>query len=89
MSALQKYIDAHNAWEAIFNKAPIAFPSTTDECQTFFARLATDLSPENLTCDGEIPYAQVDIKARHLRACWSELEVIYGREVDENEAWNW
>lgn len=89
MSALQKYIDSHNAWQAIFDKAPIAYPSTTDECQSLFIRLAGDLSPENLCCDGELPRAQVAIKARHLNACWSELESIYGRKVDEGEVWNW
>jgi len=89
MTALQKYIDAHNAWEAIFNKAPIAIPTNRQECKPLFARLAGDLSPENLCCDGELPAAQVAIKARHLNACWSELEAIFGRKVTEEETWNW
>jgi len=89
MSALQKYIDQHNAWEAIFNKAPIAMPKTHAECKPLFARLAGDLSPENLCCDGELPRAQVAIKARHLHQVWADLEVIFGRSVDEGEVWSW
>ena len=89
MSALQKYLKAHNDWQALFDKEPIAIPTNRQECKPLFARLAADLSPENLCCDGELPYAQVEIKARHLNACWKELEGIFGRKVDEGEVWGW
>ena len=89
MKALQKYIDQHNAWEALFDKAPIAIPKTRAECKPLFSRLASDLSPENLCCDGELPHAQVMIKARHLNACWKDLENIFGRAVNEDEVWSW
>ncbi len=47
------------------------------------------LSPENLTCDGELPWSQVrsraaDIKHR-LNDCFREL----GRTVSEEESWKW
>lgn len=45
------------------------------------------LSPENLTCDGELSRSQVRAKAarlnRALKALWKEA----GREVTESEAW--
>lgn len=50
------------------------------------ARIYSRLSPENLTCDGELPRAQVAKRAaalrRELRDCFREL----GREVSESEA---
>jgi hypothetical protein len=88
-SELDKYLNRHNAFEAIFGKGPIAMPTNRQECKPLFARLAGDLSPENLCCDGELPAAQVRAKARHLNACWKELEGIFGREVDEGEVWSW
>ena len=50
--------------------------------------LYCDLSPENLSCDGELSGSQVRAKAARLRAelkaCFAEL----GREVTEDEAWD-
>ena len=47
------------------------------------------LSPENLTCDGELSRTQVRRRAasirRHLKACFVEL----GRTVSEDEAWKY
>jgi len=47
----------------------------------------SDLSPENLTCDGELSQSQVMRRGaalnRKLRACFAEL----GRTVSEEEIW--
>lgn len=44
------------------------------------------LSPENLTCDGELSRAQVRRKAANLRGQLRALEVELGRKVSEFEA---
>ena len=89
MSALQAYIDKHNAFEAIFNGTLIETPKTRAECKPLFIRLSTDLSPENLCCDGELPPAQVRARYDHLQQVWAELETIFGRKVTEAETWRW
>lgn len=35
-----------------------------------------DLSPENLTCDGEMPRAMVIKRAKYLNACMKELRAL-------------
>ena len=35
-----------------------------------------DLSPENLTCDGELPRAMVIKRAKYLNACMKELRAL-------------
>jgi hypothetical protein len=47
------------------------------------------LSPENISCDGELPMREVNRRRVHLnrelRGYFNEL----GREVDESESWDW
>jgi len=49
----------------------------------------SSLSPENLSCDGELPRSAVARRAAalnaRLRACFTEL----GRRVSEDEAYKW
>jgi hypothetical protein len=45
------------------------------------------LSPENLTCDGELPARDVRIKERRLERELKDLFKELGREVDEIEAY--
>lgn len=54
-----------------------------------FIGLAGDLSPENLTCDGELPNTEVDIKYRKLMKGWMKLEKELGRTITEVEVWGW
>jgi hypothetical protein len=45
------------------------------------------LSPENLTCDGEISYAEATRKARALNARLRDLQHELGRPVSEADAY--
>lgn len=47
------------------------------------------LSPENLTCDGELPRFAVAARATRLRAQLRELETELGRRVSEDACWAW
>ena len=60
----------------------------TKEQKNKFSRLACSLSPENLTCDGELSNAQVRIRHRQLMKEWGALEREVGRTVTEEETWN-
>ena len=50
--------------------------------------LASDLSPENLTCDGELKGWEVRRKLGRLRKQWREAEEELGRKVTEEEVWD-
>ena len=89
MHALKQYVKDYNAWNTLFGSTPIDVPTTPDECKPLFSRLASDLSPENLTCDGELHPKMVEQKARMLWTVWAELESIFGRQVDEGETYRW
>lgn len=54
-----------------------------------FVRLASNLSPENLSCDGELSRAQVRKRYTELTRQWKALEKQVGRQVTENEVWTW
>ena len=48
-----------------------------------------DLSPENLSCDGEAPRSHVIQRGRELNRQLKALFVVMDREVSETAAWKW
>lgn len=50
-------------------------------------RIYGQLSPENLTCDGELSRSQVAARRRVLNAKLQALFTEIGRTVDESECW--
>ena len=75
MSALQKYIDQKNRWNAIFKGKQYEI-QTAEGRQEVADCLDSDLSPENLTCDGELPRSQVQAKYRALSQAAKELQKL-------------
>ena len=75
MSALQVYLVHQNRLRKIFNERPLDLSRAEDR-----QRLADDidcaLSPENLTCDGELPRSAVQSKYRTLVAVARELRSL-------------
>jgi len=57
----------------------------TKEQQEKFVNLACALSPENLSCDGELSRAETTRRYNRLMKQWKALEKIVGREVSEHE----
>ncbi len=72
----------------LFDKTT-TLPATPEECRSWFIGLAGDLSPENLSCDGELSRHQMRTKACQIKQAWTELEAIFGRKVTLDEAENW
>ena len=75
MSALQKYIDQKNRWNAIFKGKQYEI-QTAEGRQEIANCLDSELSPENLTCDGELSRSQVLSKQRALNAVVKELQKL-------------
>jgi hypothetical protein len=72
MSALQALINQKNQWNAIFNGEQFEI-KTVKGRQRVASMIDSDLSPENLTCDGELPRSQVQARYRALTAAAKEL----------------
>lgn len=60
---------------------------TKDEILKDIRNVECGLSPENLTCDGELPRSQWMVKKRRLEAQRKELVKELGREPTYEEIW--
>lgn len=61
----------------------------SNEQKQRFIDLVCALSPENLSCDGELSYRQVREREASLRSQWETLEIEVGRSVSEDEVYDW
>ena len=72
---LVKFIDDNNRWIALFNKTGMSFPLTQQDADDLGRTLDSQLSPENLHCDGEISGAQAMKKYNFLSTVCDELNI--------------
>ena len=74
MKNLTAYVEAKNKWNALFGTAPMTFPLSQSNANSLMDSIASELSPENLHCDGEAPIAYVRSKLKQLNSVQAELE---------------
>jgi len=72
IQALESYVESKNRWQAIFKGRQYSLLSAVDR-QAIANMIDADMSPENLTCDGELSPAMVREKMRRLTRCAEEL----------------
>ena len=72
IATIEQYVEQKNKWRAIFNQKPLSLLNKQDR-QTIANSIDSELSPENLTCDGELPRSVVQLKMRNLTRCAEEL----------------
>ena len=72
ISNIEQYVENKNRWRLIFNQKPLSLLNKQDR-QSIANSIDSELSPENLTCDGELRGAQVQQKFRYLTRCAEEL----------------
>ena len=75
VSALTAYVDQKNRWNAIFKGEQFEFQSAKGR-QRIADALDADLSPENLTCDGELSRSQVQARYKTLRDAAMQLTAL-------------
>ena len=75
MQNLKAYVDSRNAWAKIFNGAQLSLQSAADR-QKIADMIDADLSPENLSCDGELPASQVRARFNNLMKVANELKAF-------------
>ena len=74
MKNLTHYIDNRNTWNSFFpSSKSITFPLDQKTVDSLARSLDSDLSPENLHCDGEISQAQAMKKYRVLSKVAEQL----------------
>jgi hypothetical protein len=72
MKELNAYVEQKNAWGKLFGTAPLSLVRAEDR-QKIADALDADLSPENLTCDGELSRSQVQQKYTRLTRAAKQL----------------
>ncbi len=77
IATIEQYVDSKNKWGALFGNKPLSLLNAADR-QKIADSIDADLSPENLTCDGELPASQVRARHQFLTRCARELMSIDG-----------
>ena len=72
IATIEQYVEQKNKWRSIFNQKPLSLLNGKDR-QSIANSIDSELSPENLTCDGELPRAEVSRRIKFLSRCAEEL----------------
>jgi hypothetical protein len=72
ISTLEAYVAQKNQWTRIFKGKELSLLRAEDR-QRIADMIDADMSPENLTCDGELPRDVVRDKMNRLVRCAEQL----------------
>jgi hypothetical protein len=75
MSTLKNYVDRKNTFNTMFKRPMLSLDVASDR-QRIADMIDCDLSPEHLTCDGELPRAEVNRRYRELTSAAKELKAL-------------
>ena len=80
MKALEDYVEGRNRIRAMFKERPLDLNNAQDR-QQLADDISCSLSPENLTCDGEIPRSVVQRKWQMLTRVRQQLQKLDSQVV--------
>ena len=72
MKALNAYIAQQNAWGKVWGDEPLSVDTFANR-KRIAQKIDCALSPENLSCDGELPRAEVNRRYRELTGAARDL----------------
>ena len=75
MKALQNFVAQKNHWNSFFNGTQYSLNTAKDR-QALADMIDSSLSPENLTCDGELPRAEVNRRYKELMTAAKQLKKL-------------
>ena len=75
MKALQNFVDQKNRWNSFF-KGPQYNLNTAKDRQALANMIDSALSPENLTCDGELSRTEVNRRYKELMTAARQLKKL-------------
>jgi hypothetical protein len=64
----------------LFKMKKVPTYQTKEGIEELFSMMNCDMSPENISCDGECSKTEVARKAREIRAAWKFCEMISGKK---------
>jgi hypothetical protein len=73
MKALENFLKQKNHWNSFFKGPQYSLNSAKDR-QAVADMIDNALSPENLTCDGELPRAEVQRRYKELMTAAKQLK---------------
>jgi len=73
--SLTAYVDRKNSFAKIFGSRQLSLQNAADR-QAIADSIDSDLSPENLTCDGELSRSQVQARYKTLTKAAKELQKL-------------
>jgi hypothetical protein len=75
MKALQNFVDQKNHWNSFFKGTQYSLNTKADR-QALANMIDSALSPENLTCDGELPRSEVNRRYNELMTAAKQLKKL-------------
>lgn len=75
MQALAQFVKQRNAFNQLFGSKPLSLLDAADR-QKIADIIDSALSPENLTCDGELSASQVRARYKELTTVAKELKAL-------------
>lgn len=76
MKELNEFVARENQWSSLFKGHTLVEIKTAAGRQRVAERIDSQLSPENLSCDGELPSAEVNRRYRYLNKCAAQLMAL-------------
>jgi hypothetical protein len=75
LKALEKFVAQKNHWNSFFNGTQYSLNTAKDR-QALADMIDNALSPENLTCDGELSRSQVQARYKELMTAARQLKKL-------------
>lgn len=81
---MERYLNRINQMPILMKQDKYIIPMPTDEesAKRVIERMECDISPENLTCDGELPRREVESRYNEIMRAKGDLELILGRKIE-------
>lgn len=84
---LHAYIEDRNRWSKFTGRPLLSVDTLTQaQAEMLYQSLDADLSPENLTCDGELRGAALQRRAKMFKGALADLRALGFHEPDN--MWN-
>ena len=80
IQALEEYVAQQNSWNKIFDKTHVDIDVNNMsklQADDLIRKLDSEMSPENLHCDGEISHAQAQQKFDYYTGVFEDLKDVY------------
>jgi hypothetical protein len=75
MKNLSAYVQQKNAWNSIFGQKPLTLKES--DAQKIADMIDCDLSPENISCDGELSISKIRARRAQMERVAIEFQKMF------------